>query len=160
NLDNSGFGERSKTGSGFNRPRTDVYHVIPHGAEVFDVRREVERAISLARSAIEPHARLELSLAAKVPPIEGEEGRLWHAVLNVLKNATTAVMLAEGDSHVIEVDLVTFDNAVVVRVVDSGIGIPADVVAQVFDGFFSAWPNERGSGLGLTVVRDTLIELG
>jgi len=44
------------------------------------------------------------------------------------------------------------DGATVVEVTDNGVGIPEDVAAKVFEGFFSAKGTE-GTGIGLLVVQ-------
>ncbi len=46
---------------------------------------------------------------------------------------------------------------VTVRVADTGVGIPSDLVAEVFDPYEQAHRGRGGSGVGLTVVR-SLVE--
>ena len=41
----------------------------------------------------------------------------------------------------------------VVRVVDNGAGIPADIRERIFDPFFTTKPVGQGTGLGLDIVR-------
>jgi signal transduction histidine kinase len=41
----------------------------------------------------------------------------------------------------------------VVRVIDDGAGIPADVRSRIFDPFFTTKPVGEGSGLGLDIAR-------
>jgi anti-sigma regulatory factor (Ser/Thr protein kinase) len=40
-----------------------------------------------------------------------------------------------------------------IEVIDDGAGIPADIVARVFDPFFTTKGNDKGSGLGLSMVK-------
>jgi signal transduction histidine kinase len=43
------------------------------------------------------------------------------------------------------------ERAVVVRIEDSGPGIPEEYLQKIFDPFFSTKPTGRGTGLGLSV---------
>ncbi len=76
---------------------------------------------------------------------------LWHLLNNALK-------YSPQDAPV-ELNLAIESEAVVFTVKDRGIGIPAQDQAKIFDIFFrgSNVPNVRGSGIGLTIVRNCLV---
>jgi signal transduction histidine kinase len=67
---------------------------------------------------------------------------------NLIDNALDAV--AHG-GHV-HVTAVSNDKQVIVRIVDSGSGIPPEIRDRVFDPFFTTKPQGQGIGLGLDIV--------
>lgn len=87
-------------------------------------------------------------------PVVGDERRLAEVVQNLLSNAIK--YSARGSSVVVET--VLSDGNILVRVLDRGIGIPADQLEQVFAGFYRATNltgrQPGGLGLGLYISRD------
>jgi len=80
--------------------------------------------------------------------VEGNRNQLKQVLLNLLTNARQA--LADGGT--ITVSVSTEGDRAVVRVSDTGPGIPDGLRERVFEPFFST-RGERGTGLGLTVSR-------
>jgi heavy metal sensor kinase len=86
-------------------------------------------------------------------PVRGDADRLRQLVFNLLDNAIKytppgGTVAVRGEST---------DGQVRVTVADTGIGIPADHLPQVFDRFYrvdpSRGPEAEGSGLGLAICR-------
>jgi signal transduction histidine kinase len=57
------------------------------------------------------------------------------------------------DGGRVEISATHERQRVVVRVVDNGPGIPAEVQAHLFEPFFTTKPVGKGTGLGLDIVR-------
>ena len=76
----------------------------------------------------------------------GELNQIWS---NLIDNAIDAV----PESGRVEVLANREDRRVVVRVVDNGPGIPAQIRDRIFDPFFTTKPMGQGTGLGLDIVR-------
>ena len=76
----------------------------------------------------------------------GELNQIW---ANLIDNALDAV----PDGGRVEVTATRERQRVVVRVVDNGAGIPAEVRAHLFEPFFTTKPVGKGTGLGLDIVR-------
>jgi signal transduction histidine kinase len=72
--------------------------------------------------------------------------------MNLLDNALDAV----ADGGRISVTATPGHDCVVVRIVDDGSGIPADVLGRIFDPFFTTKSVGKGMGLGLDIVRRLL----
>lgn len=96
-----------------------------------------------------------------LPRAHGFGGELNQVWANLVDNAIDAV----HDGGRVTVTARAEAGKVVVRVVDDGAGIPAEVKNKIFDPFFTTKPVGKGTGLGLDIVRrlvdrnDGLIEV-
>jgi signal transduction histidine kinase len=92
---------------------------------------------------------VSLSLAVEDGPetVAADGFHLKHAVLNLVLNALQAT--AAGGAVAIETGGDT--RALEIRVCDSGEGMSEDVLARVFEAFFTT--REGGTGLGLPIAR-------
>ena len=84
-----------------------------------------------------------------LPRVQGFGGELNQVWANLIDNALDAV----AQSGQVAVTAKREGRSVVVRVVDDGPGIPAEVRPRIFDPFFTTKPVGQGTGLGLDIVR-------
>jgi C4-dicarboxylate-specific signal transduction histidine kinase len=111
--------------------------------------------------------RPELSMRARVvekyassPLVLATERQLAHLVANLLVNAAQAI--ADGDADTNRIEIRTGSNErgwAVIDVEDSGAGVPDELRDQIFEPYFST-KRGRGSGLGLTIARELVDDLG
>jgi two-component system, sporulation sensor kinase E len=90
--------------------------------------------------------RVEAELAEDLPLLRIDARFIRQALLNLIKNAVAA--MPEGG--VLAVSTVRADGEVLVRVSDTGAGIPEDIMEKIFEPYFTTKP--FGTGLGLTIV--------
>ncbi|HEY1377292.1 MAG TPA: ATP-binding protein [Gemmataceae bacterium] len=126
---------------------------------VIDVRAAVRRAVETAQPVIDARGhRLALDLPADPVPVRGDLVRLAQALSNLLANAAKFTARA----GLIRVAVAETDGSAVVRVRDTGAGIPPELLPHVFDLFVqadrSAARTQGGLGVGLTLVK-RLIEM-
>ncbi len=127
--------------------------------EPIELRTIVERALETSRPLIEAH-RHHLSVALPSEPVylEGDLTRLAQALGNLLNNA--AKYTEEGGRIGLTADRA--EDHVVLRVRDSGVGIPPETLPYVFDLFTQgdrALDRAQGGlGIGLALVKK-LVEL-
>jgi two-component system, NtrC family, sensor kinase len=84
-----------------------------------------------------------------LPTIRGDDSKLQQVLLNLIVNAEYAM----GDVPVRRLVLATYsqNSEVIIRVTDSGTGIPFEIQRQIFEPFFTTKPPGVGTGLGLSV---------
>jgi signal transduction histidine kinase len=84
-----------------------------------------------------------------LPRVRGFVGELNQIWANLIDNALDAV----PDSGRVEVTANRERQHVVVRIVDNGPGMPAEIRERVFEPFFTTKPVGKGTGLGLDIVQ-------
>jgi PAS domain S-box-containing protein len=119
----------------------------------------VERALELSRPLLDGRQHtLRVSLPPEAIRLEGDAVRLAQVFANLLDNA--AKYTPAGGSVWLTAERI--GEEVLVRVRDSGIGLPPELISRIFDLFVqgdSSLARTRGGlGIGLTVVR-RLVEL-
>src|SRR5439155_9597462 len=85
--------------------------------------------------------------AAGSPTIRGSQARLRELLTNLIFNAVDA--LPTGGT--IRLRVLVEDGQGIVEVIDSGVGMSAEIKARVFEPFFTT-KGEGGTGLGLAMV--------
>lgn len=99
-----------------------------------------------------------LEKPGELPKISGHPSRLSQTFYNLLDNAAQALRLRENGiegGRILARTSVGSDGIQVV-IQDNGCGIAEDIRERVFDAFFTSRPVGAGTGLGLTVARDTM----
>ena len=105
-------------------------------------------AVLRAKARAKP-AVVTIRVEPDLPRVDGYGGELNQVWANLIDNALDAVP-ADGR---VEVVAAREADWLVVRVIDSGPGIPPDVRPRIFDPFFTTKPVGQGTGLGLDLVR-------
>src|SRR4051812_27628080 len=121
---------------------------------VLDARQRVSEAVTAAQlSASRKNLRVELQIPDRPVTVDADPVRLEQMLGNLIGNAMKFT-LPGGE---ICVSLETADDWAVMRVRDTGIGIPAGHLDKVFELFGQAAASldrsQGGLGIGLTVVR-------
>ena len=122
--------------------------------EAVDAGVLVNRAVGTARPAIEQrNHRLVVDVASQEMPLFADPTRIEQVIVNLLTNA--AKYTPEGGE--IKVKAYPEDGYAVIKVKDSGVGIPREMLSRVFELFTQVEPTldraQGGLGIGLTIVR-------
>ena len=137
-----GFARKSQA-----RPqRSDVAVAVRHACFLYDQR--LRREDVTVSDQTEPGA-----VHAWCDP-----NRLEQVLVNLIGNALDAVR--DAPRREVWIDAAQTGEAVLLTVRDSGPGLPADVLARLFEPFFSTKEAGVGLGLGLAISRDIAREAG
>jgi signal transduction histidine kinase len=108
----------------------------------------------IAPQAEQKAIKLVERLAPVFYQVAADRDMLYQAVLNILSNAVKYT--PAGGEVTVEAAVDEARKKVVVRVSDTGVGVPPQDLPHVFDKFYRAEANSRlapGTGLGLSLVK-------
>jgi PAS domain S-box-containing protein len=123
--------------------------------EPLDLNQTVERALSLIKAEARVHRiNLVKALAPNLPPILGTPNQIQQVVINLANNALDA--MGDQGTLTVKTALIQGDGRtwVTLAIIDTGSGIPADVLPRIFEPFFTTKPVGKGTGLGLGLVHE------
>jgi histidine kinase len=104
--------------------------------------------------------------AENLPPVMGNAGRLEQVFINLLINARDAIeekwenAIDPAADKRIMISTARDSKEVVVRVCDTGCGIPKELRSRIFEPFYTTKKVGKGTGLGLSISYGILKECG
>jgi two-component system sensor histidine kinase TtrS len=107
-------------------------------------------------------ADVETDFAGDLPQVPCLSDEMGQVFLNLLVNASHAISAQLGDKPNgqkgrIAITTRRTDTQVEIRFQDTGCGIPGDILAKVFDPFFTTKEVGKGTGQGLAIARDVIV---
>ncbi|NVO55299.1 response regulator [Rhodobacteraceae bacterium B1Z28] len=139
--------------------------------EVLDLRDTISDLIHLLNRLVGEKVQLTLSHDPVLKPVRADKRQLEQVLMNLVVNARDA--MPEGGEIRIETEVARLtqplrrDRATVqpgeyvtVKVIDSGMGIPADKLQKVFEPFYTTKRTGEGTGLGLSTAYGIVKQTG
>ena len=88
-------------------------------------------------------------------------GEVNQSILNIIVNAAHAirdVFTDKGERGKISITTKKVDNFVEIRISDTGTGIPKEIQSRIFEPFFTTKDVGKGTGQGLAIVHNVIVE--
>jgi two-component system NtrC family sensor kinase len=101
---------------------------------------------------------IEKELSPDIPAIPSDPSQLQQVFLNLLNNSIDAI--GKDGRVTLHTEYQPQSNYIVVKVSDTGPGIPKEVLAKIFDPFFTTKEVGKGTGLGLSISYSIIEKLG
>jgi len=119
----------------------------------------------LKHQLVKKNVEFILDLAKGLPPILGNDNSLQQAFMNLVVNAVDAIEEENaGSEHsknpLIKITTYSNNNHVIAAVEDNGPGISMEIRKKIFEPFFTTKSAEKGTGLGLAVIKSILNDHG
>ena len=127
-----------------------------------DLNGIIETTVTISRNEWKYVAELETVLDASLPLVPCLRDEIGQVVLNIIVNSAHAIGIKLGETPSGDKGLITIRTAVVdeqaeIRISDTGTGMPEEVKKRIFDPFFTTKEVGRGTGQGLTISHNVIV---
>lgn len=125
-----------------------------------NLNENILTTITVARNKWKYCAHLETDLDDHLPMVPCLINEFNQVILNLIVNASDAIFERvgeSGDMGNIWISTEKTEESAIIRIKDSGGGIPKSIQDKIFDPFFTTKEVGRGSGQGLAIARNVIV---
>ena len=127
-----------------------------------DINRAIASAITVATNEWKYVANIETEFDATLPHVPVFPGEFNQVILNIIVNAAHAIgeSAAANSSTKGTIRVVTShtDHELEVSISDNGCGMPRQIQERIFDPFFTTKPVGKGTGQGLAIAHNAIVQ--
>ncbi|RPJ80022.1 MAG: two-component sensor histidine kinase, partial [Deltaproteobacteria bacterium] len=110
-----------------------------------------------AQSAKYNKVSIKTDFQENLPPIRMSHTEMQQVLLNLINNAIYAM---EKEGGTIDISTRLEDDRLLIKLSDTGPGIPRAILGRIFDPFFTTKPVGKGTGLGLSICYGIIKKMG
>ncbi len=122
------------------------------------VNKPIQKSLDIIRATVTSNGIEIIESYESKQKLELFDSELMQVFLNIFKNAQDNFKEKGIDSAKVIINTTDIENGVKVEICDNGGGIPEDIIAKIFDPYFSTKSEKNGTGLGLymskTIIQD------
>jgi C4-dicarboxylate-specific signal transduction histidine kinase len=139
----------------FKRVAVDQSSEAPRNANLDQLLADIVSSLSplLRKPGASVDLRVPRDIALRI-----DAGALGQIITNLLQNACLHAFHGIVTPAVITIDVAQRDGAVIMVVGDNGVGMTDEVARRVWEPFFTTRRGDGGSGLGMHIVHNLVVE--
>ncbi len=126
--------------------------------ELFELKAALERTLKIVESKFK-NRNIEVVLDVSSVEIVGFENEFIQALMNILNNAKDILEnINNKEARVIKISIAKQNDKAVIKIHDNGGGIPEDIIAKVFEPYFTTKHQSQGTGIGLYMTQQIIVK--
>ncbi|MDQ8184823.1 ATP-binding protein [Pelagicoccus sp. SDUM812002] len=122
-----------------------------------DLNRAIENTLNVSRNEWKGVAEIELELDPELPKVCCLVDQFNQVVLNLVVNASHAIASTKSRQGAIKLRTSVNGYEVLLEVSDTGIGMNEETRSRIFEPFFTTKEVGKGTGQGLAMVRNIVV---
>jgi signal transduction histidine kinase len=128
-------------------------HLDQAPVQLVDIHDGLNDTLVMLKAYFKDGITVKSDFAQNLPRIEAYGSELNQVWTNIIDNALSAI----NENGEVILKTYRVDNCVVVEINDNGPGIPENIQSKIFDPFFTTKPPGEGTGLGLYVSYNIIV---
>ncbi len=128
---------------------------------LFNIKDTIESFLNIVGPSIKNHNINFIYNVENDIKVEGYPNELIQCLINIYNNSKDVLCQTKGineDHKFVFLDVYVQNNHVIINIKDSGGGIPTDILSQIFEPYFTTKHKSRGTGLGLHMTYNLIVD--
>src|SRR5215831_9259483 len=127
--------------------------------EEVDINELIQEMIALLRGEASRHSILiQSDISLDLPPIMADRVQLQQVLMNLMLNSIEAMKSMDTPGKLTIKSQQDDSGQLLISVMDTGVGVPPEMIEQIFNPFFTSKP--QGTGMGLAISRSIIVSHG
>ncbi len=126
-----------------------------------DINKAIRNTVVISKNEWKYCSELKLELDENLPLVYCQIDSINQVILNMIVNAAHAIEDKINGSDVQKGEIIVStslqDDSVIIKIKDSGCGIPKENLTRIFDPFFTTKEVGKGTGQGLAIAHDIIV---
>lgn len=114
-----------------------------------DINKEIEGSLEMIPKRYKRGIEIKTAFSSALSTVQCYGGQIGQVFINIIVNALQA-MNGEG---MLNIETSSNEESIIIKIRDSGPGIPDDKLKQIFSSFYTTKPKGEGTGLGLSICK-------
>ena len=125
-----------------------------------DIHEGIDNTILILKHRLKQNSGINIiKKYSNLPLIKCYPGQLNQVFMNILANAIDALENKDEEGEItIKTSLINNNQWVKISIIDNGEGIPQSIKNKIFDPFFTTKPIGKGTGMGMAISYQIIIE--
>jgi PAS domain S-box-containing protein len=119
-----------------------------------DIHEGLDNTLVILNNKLKKGVTVQKEYAEHLPSIQANGGELNQVWTNIIDNAIDAM----DGKGTLALRTRTENSWVIIEIEDNGPGIPEEIQSKIFDPFFTTKPPGQGTGLGLNISRNLIVQ--
>ena len=135
-------------------------HERPNEFVNVDLKKLIDNTIIISKNAWKYVADVETRYDENLPPVKCLQSDMNQVIVNMIVNAAHAIeekFENTGEKGLIVIETKQEGDFIVIVIEDNGAGIPEEIINRIYDPFFTTKEVGKGTGQGLAIVYDIII---